>query len=61
MTYFLGNLVTLLGGTVGILIGVLVVGFVIAILALPLLFISLPSQLERPDEDMNHQPIRMGR
>ena len=51
MTQFLGILVTLLGGTAGILIGVVVLGFVIGILALPLLFISLPSQLGPSEHD----------
>jgi hypothetical protein len=45
------NLVTGLGGAVGILLGAVAFGIVIAVGLLPFVFFNRPKELKDPDED----------
>jgi hypothetical protein len=49
------NLITTLGGVVGILLGAVAIGVVVAIGLLPLVFASRPHELLDPDEDLRRE------
>lgn len=59
MGQFWGNFVTVLGGAGGILIGVAVIGIVVAFLAIPLLFIAKPSELGPPEDETHRRTTRV--
>lgn len=49
------NLITTLGGVIGVLIGAAVIGVVVAVGLLPLVFASRPHELLDPDEDQRRE------
>ncbi len=56
---FLMNLITTLGGVIGVLIGAAIIGIVVAVGLLPLVFINRPRELRDPDEDLKEAHSRM--